>query len=1011
MRASGRMMVIGVAVFIVVVIVFGRALARFYVDMLWYDGLGQSGVFWTALRARLLLFMMFFALFAVLSSANLAIADKLAPSRFPVNAHPLVQRFHETFGRRLRFYRYVAAGVFAFLLALPTSTQWQSWLLFRHSQSFGVADPQFGADIGFYVFELPFLSFVLDWLFFAMVLVLLLVVVTHVLNGGVMFASPIPTLSQGARGHIAVVLAVLATLKAADYWIRRYETTNERRGFVQGATYSVVNALHPALLLLAFVAVVTAGLYLATLKTQSWRLPLVASAVWAILAIVAGYIYPAAVQGLIVNANQRAREAEYIERNVIATRSAMGLTDVDVRDVEFGALTAAEVAADVAPLENVRLLNPDEMLARFTNDVEEAQAGLQIDDLDVDRYRGEHGDEQVLIAARELDLDSAGNRSWQGRHLINTRGCGLVTAPASRVRENGQPDYHEVELERPELYFSPTLEGYAIVGTEETERSCGGADDVAYGGDHGVRMSSFLRRAAFGLAFLDYNIVGSGAIDGDSQMLWVRNIHDRLEKLAPFLSYDGDPYPAVVGGRVVWLIDAYTSTSRYPYAEAVGEDVRLTQETGIPRDANYVRNSVKAVVDAYDGSVTLYVMDDDEDGPEPIVRAWMAAFPDLFEPASAMSAELRQHLRYPEDLFRVQTNVYSKYQERYESEPEAFFEREGAWSVAQAPADSPREPAATSADPVAPSEAGEPDELAEESSNQRFVPYYTMFAGEGGREFVLLRPFVPFTTNDARTELTAYMTASSDPEHYGTLTVYVVADDLPRGPFSVANAIETEPEVSRAITDQVAAGNNSTVHWGDLQLVPIGDGLVYVRPFYVARGQSGAQNAGPRYEYITVWYDEGVAIAQDLGEALGDLFPGLELDVGERADEPQPPQVEVTDAPTTVVPDAPGDGDPSPDGPISIEGSPEELLAEAARLLDDADAELREGDLGAYQDLVDEAGELVERALAQLDEEAGASTVPAETDDAGSAEPTPATTDADSPASTSEAPPATDASN
>ena len=299
--------------------------------------------------------------------------------------------------------------------------------------------------------------------------------------------------------------------------------------------------------------------------------------------------------------------------------------------------------------------------------------------------------EQVLIAARELDLESAGNRSWQGRHLINTRGCGLVMAPASRVRSNGQPDYEDVEVDRPELYFSPALEGYAIVGTEETERSCGGAEDAPYEGGAGVRMSSFLRRAAFGLAFLDYNIVGSGAIDGDSQMLWVRNIHDRLEKLAPFLSFDGDPYPAVVSGRVVWLIDAYTSTARYPYAEAVGNDVRLTQETGIPRDANYVRNSVKAVVDAYDGSVTLYVVDDGDE-PEPIIRAWMSAFPELFTPFDEMPPELREHVRYPEDLFRVQTNVYSKYQAIYESDPQAFFEREGAWSVAQAPAESPGRP-------------------------------------------------------------------------------------------------------------------------------------------------------------------------------------------------------------------------------------------------------------------------------------------------------------------------------
>ena len=279
--------------------------------------------------------------------------------------------------------------MFAFLTAVPTTTQWQSWLLFRHSQSFGVADPQFHADIGFYVFELPFLSFVLDWLFFAMIIVLLLVVMTHVLNGGVMFASPIPTISQAARGHVAVLLAVLAALKAADYWIRRYETTNERRGFVQGATYAVVNALHPALLLLAFVAIVTAGLYLASLRTGSWRLPLVASAVWVVLAIAAGYIYPAAVQGLVVNANQRAREAEYIQRNIEATRQAMGITDEHVtpQTVAFEALVGGRASpATSFHCRTSACSNPTEMRDRFRLDVEDSQAGLTINDLDVDRY-------------------------------------------------------------------------------------------------------------------------------------------------------------------------------------------------------------------------------------------------------------------------------------------------------------------------------------------------------------------------------------------------------------------------------------------------------------------------------------------------------------------------------------------------------------------------------------------------------------------------------------------------
>ena len=964
------MAIIGVGLFILVVVVFGRAMARFYVDSLWFDGLGQSGVFWGTIRAKLTLFIMFLAAFAVLAGVNLWISDKLAPSRFPVNVHPVVQRFHDTFGRRLRLYRYGAAGVFAFLMALPTTTQWQTWMLLRNRRSFGSADAQFGVDVGFYVFELPFLSFVLDWLFFAMVIVLLLTILTHVLNGGVMFASPIPTVGPGTRGHIAVLLAVLAALKAADYWIRRYETTNERRGFVQGATYSVVNALHPALLLLAFVALVTAALYLSALKTQSWRLPLVASAVWLVLAIAAGYIYPAAVQGLVVNPNQQSREAEYITRNVEATRAAMGITEdrLTVEPIEFGPLTASDIIEDLQPLEDVRLLNPTEMRSRFQIDQGDV-GGLTIADLDVDRYEIDGVQQQMLVAARELDLGNIGNRTWQGRHLINTRGCGLIMAPAGRVLSNGRPDYQAVPLDRPELYFSPTLNGYAVAGTQENERECG--EDEPYTGEAGVAMSSFVRRAAFGLAFLDYNIVGSGAIDDDSQMLWVRDIRDRLEKVAPFLSFDGDPYPAVVDGQVLWVADGYTSTARYPYAEAVGNDVVLSDGSGIPRDANYVRNSVKAVVNAYDGSVALYVVDD----TDPIVRAWVDAFPDLFVFGVDMPDELRQHLRYPEDLFRVQTNVYSKYQARYETDPSAFFEREGAWSVAQAPSVSPRSEVATAAvNPVQPDDVNEPPGLADETSSNRFTPYYTLFTHGDRREFVLLRPFVPFSRDDQRTELQAFMTASSDPATYGQLTVYEVQGDLPDGPLTVANAAETETDISAEITLLNQAGGGSNVRFGDLQVVPLADGLMYVRPFYVASRQSGSTSASAtEYRSIIVSYAGEAAFAPTIGGALAQLFPGLVANVGERSNDEVPAEAAVTDDSGAVA----GAGADDPSDVSTVDGTAEELVARADQLLREAEAQLLiDGNLGDYQDRVDEAGALVTQALELLAPDASASSIP-----------------------------------
>ena len=371
---------------------------------------------------------------------------------------------------------------------------------------------------------------------------------------------------------------------------------------------------------------------MATLRRASWRLPLIASALWLIVLIGGGYIYPALVQSLVVNPNQQSRELPYIDRNVEATREAMGinLDEVTRKDVSFdGAISTADVENDPSPLQNVRLLNPTEMLSRFQID-RGAEAGLTIEDLDIDRYPIDGRLQQVLVAAKELDVDNSPNQSWQGRHLINTRGCGLVMAPVGRVLQSDRPDYQPVELTRPELYFSPTLSGYAIARSSQGERACPGGETTDYVGTKGVKMSSFVRRAAFALAFLDYNVLGSGAINSDSEMLWVRNIKDRLEKLAPFLAYDGDPYPVTMDGQVYWIADGYTQTSRYPYAQRIGNDVQLTTGSGLDRDANYVRNSVKAVVNAYDGSVTFYVQDEED----PIIKAWEGAFGNLFTPGT-----------------------------------------------------------------------------------------------------------------------------------------------------------------------------------------------------------------------------------------------------------------------------------------------------------------------------------------------------------------------------------------
>ena len=514
----------------------------------------------------------------------------------------------------------------------------------------------------------------------------------------------------------------------------------------------------------------------------------------------------------------------------------------------------------------MRLLNPTQMLSRFTFDRGE-KTGLVIADLDVDRYvLDSDKPEQVLIAARELDIGNIPNKSWQGKHLASTRGCGLVMAPASRVTTQDRPQYRDVALDRPELYFSPEITSYAVARTD-VAREPVRIRRSRTRGRRACRISGLARRAAFALAFLDYNLLGSGAINGDSEMLWVRSVEDRVKKLAPFLHFDGDPYPVVVDGGVQWVIDAYTSTSRYPYAQRIG-NIQLSDQTGLPRDSNYVRNSVKAVVDAYTGDVTFYVVDDDR--PDRARRGSRRSTT-CSRRSTRCPPSCAQHLRYPEDLFRVQTELYSKYQ----VDASEFFSRNGAWSVAQAPSIDRQDQLDGRDHGTGRRRGAAAGEFATESNSARFTPYYTMFRSglTGKEEFVILRPFVPFSTNDRRTELQAYLTASSDPDTYGKLVSYVVQQDpLPPGPLRVADQAESEQEHQPAT---VAAGERrrraTRVVFGDLQLVPVSDGTA-VHPARLRRVSSDV----PEFRFVIVSTGSNAVIGTDLESALSLLFPGFE---------------------------------------------------------------------------------------------------------------------------------------
>ena len=936
---KGRIALIAVAVLVVGVLLFGRFFAGFYTDYLWFDSVGRAGVFSTVLRSKLVLFFLFGGTFVALAILNLVIADRLAPSAFSANTHPLVERFHEFFGQRLRLLRIGVAVVAGLLFAAPAVGHWQDWLMFRNQQSFGIADAQFGHDVGFYMFRLPFIAFVLDWLFAAMVFIILLVVATHVLSGGIIIQPPRPKVRRATKAHVAVLLAVLAVLKAGDYWIKRYELTNDSRGFVRGLLYAAAKAQLPAVMLLMLIALLVAGLFLSTLRTNSWRIPVVASALWAVIALVGGIIYPAAIQALVVNPNQRDKEAPYIVRNITATRQALGIDKVKVvSNVTFSDISSNALAGDITPLQNVRLLKPEAMVGRFRND-QSQQAGLTINDLDPDRYVIDGREQQVAIAARELDLSTIANKSWQGQHLINTHGCGMVSAPAGQIQDR-RPVYREVTLQRPELYFSDQISGYAVVDTGVNEQVCPNYPDPGqYKGTGGIKLNSVFKRMAFALSYLDYNMIGSGAINDTSRLLSIRSVEARAKKLAPFLSFDNDPYPVALNGRVLWVIDAYTTSDRYPYGQS-GDRTQLSPGSGLDHSFNYVRNSIKVTVDAYDGTVEFYIIDP----TDPIAKVWQSAFPGLFKNHDQVPAGLADHFRYPEELFRVQTAAYSKYR----LTPEAFFGRTGAWSVAQAPIGRPN---AGSTGATTNSVAGDgataaQADLATESGSERFVPYYSMLRspGETTASFKLLRPFVPFSTDDSKRNLQAFMTASSDPKDYGALIAYEVASPED-GPFTVSNTMNTESTVSQQLSLLNIEGTD--VVFGDLQMVPVAGGLLWIRPVYVQPSVANTNESQPTVELVLVSQNNHASYGSSLGAALARLFPGFQTDIGDVVGNTPPPVDNTGNPPVTGK-------------------TPAQLLDEAQTLFADADKALEAHDLATYQAKVDQARTLVKQALTAL---------------------------------------------
>jgi hypothetical protein len=907
-----------------------RSLATLWTDYLWYDSVGHTGVWstlvftkvWLVAAAALFAFAMFWL--------NLYIADRLSPRLGVVPGSPdeeLLERYQMWVEPRARWLRLLAAGFFGVLLGLGAAAWWQNWLLFSQGGSFGFTDPVFGNDVGLYVFDLPFLRDVSGWAFQLVLVLALVVVAVHYLNGGIRIQGPGAHTSSGAKAHISILLALLALLKAAMYQLDKWDLLYSSRGQVFGASYTDVNAQIPALNLLIIISLVAAAILLVNVWFRGWTLPLVAAGLWLVTSIIVGGVYPALVQRLQVQPNDVELEQPYVANNIEFTRLAYGLSDVEIE--EFAAspdLTADSLTENEPTIANIRLWDPGVLNITYRQ-LQNIVTYYDLADVDVDRYLIDDKLTQVMIAARELDEPNIPGEGWVTERLVYTHGFGSVLSPANAVAGGGSPDFFvsdippanstddpSLDITEPRVYFSDHVEpDYVIAGTGQAEVDFpigGSASNVStnhYDGAGGVNLGGFFSRFAWALRFGNLDTLISDKLSSDSKVLLERDIRARVKRIAPFLFADADPYIVISEGRLKWVMDLYTITDRFPYS-AVASTGRLNQGAGLPNGFNYIRNSVKAVIDAYDGTMELYVIDPDD----PLIQANESIFPGVFKPIAELSPDIISHFRYPEDLFRVQTDMYTLY---HMTEPEQFYTVADPWQIARDPSNSPRPAlrAPFAADPM--------------------LPYYLLMKlpGDNSLSFLLMQPFTPRD----RPNMVSFMVAKSGPlEEYGRIIDFALpADSQIDGPGQVGNFINQDPIISAEFT--LLGQGGSEVIQGNMLVIPIEESLLYVQPVYISADDEGSAGGIPEFKRVVVSFDGQIEMRDTLDEALGAIFGTA----------------------------AGGDGGGSTQ-PLTgtFDEQVAELLQRAADAFAEADQALRRGDIVTWTEKIDEAQQAVEEA-------------------------------------------------
>ena len=938
---------IGTAVALVALFFVVSVFTGIYTDRLWFASVGYSKVFTTVLRTRVELFVVFGLLMGVAVGANIFVAYRLRPTLRPGSPDQAGLERYRDVVHPLRRWLLIGVSLILGLFAGSSGAgAWRQYLLWRHRVPFGTTDPYFHRDVGFYVFDLPWFHFLVNVGMTITVLSLIAAAVVHYLFGGIRLQVQRDRMSGAAQAQFSILAGVFVLFKALDYWLDRFDLDVKNNNLFTGMGYTGQHAVLPSKNILMFIALICALLFFANVIRRTWLLPTIGLGLLVLSAILIGAIWPAIVQQFQVHPSELDKQSPYIAKNIQATRTAFAIGGTQITDYDAKqTLDKTQLSRDAQSIPGIRLQDPSLVRSAFEQ-LQQVRGYYSVAPvLDVDRYPIDGRSRDVVIAAREVDLTGlpTAQRNWTNLHTVYTHGYGLIAAYGNQsdaqdkpvTTNDGKPVWAEQDLPprgqltdefppngyEPRIYYGEESPAYSIVGRLPGHRSVEldlpaeqGANPRTntYHGATGVGVGSTFRQVLYALKFSDPNIVLSSRVNADSRILYDRSPRDRVQKVAPWLTTDSDVYPAVVDGRIKWIVDCYTTTDNYPNSER-GSLSDMTSDSlnpstsyaTLPTDnINYMRNSVKAVVDAYSGTVTLYAWDTSD----PLLKAWSAVFPGVVQPRSTIPHDLLEHMRYPEDLFKVQRTMLATY---HVQDPQTFYETSDKWVVPQ--------------DPEIPTKSQPPYRLSVRTPTGGPKPVFSLTS--------------VYTPNKRQT-LAAFISVDSDPtqQDYGTIRILRLPNNTPTpGPSQIANFFGSDPQIAQKLL--AFTRTKSKVIYGNLLTLPIGDGLLYVQPLYTQR-QTG-QGTYPVLRYVLVSFGQDAGIGTTLEQALNDVLG-----------------IKTTTPPTTGN----GGGTTPPTGTVSK--NVRDLLQQADAQFNAARRALQAGDLQTYANHEARAEALVKQALA-----------------------------------------------